>query len=120
MGTQSINERANAWIVGGDTGISSKVIWAVMMGCVTPPVMRTPPQDPSDFGRCYRLLKLIPEWKLRLGEVEEAMPRWRPYIREWERLQKMYVMAIHSGAKTAPAMYQLMRECAQDHTDAAD
>ena len=27
------------------------------------------PADPSDFGRCYRLFKLIPEWEARINEL---------------------------------------------------
>jgi len=63
-------KRACQWIISDDTGISSKVIWAVMMG-VKPNNVSTP-SDNSDFGRCYRLLKLMPEWEKRLNELKKV------------------------------------------------
>lgn len=66
-------ETALAWIVGDDTGISSEVIWAVMMGVDPKNILdKSTPSDPSDFGRCYRLLKLIPEWEKRLEELRKV------------------------------------------------
>src|SRR4051812_45875580 len=47
-----------AWLKNGDTGISSLTILEVMTGHTAE---RTDtPLDPSDFGRCYRLLKVMP------------------------------------------------------------
>ena len=81
------------WIIGGDTGVSSNTIWAVMMGAVTgnePWYTFNVPHDPSDFGRCYRLLVLFPEWRARLNEVVAKFPEWTGMVREWDRLSKLY------------------------------
>jgi hypothetical protein len=82
------------WITGGDTGISSKTIWAVMMDAVDPHGdgfnRYDVPYDPSDFGRCYRLLNHFPEWKLRLGEVAKHFPAWVGLVREWDRLTALF------------------------------
>jgi len=65
-------EGPQEWIVAGDTGISSRVIWAVMMGVSLDVMPRVDvPHDPPDFGRCYRLLEVMPEWRDRLGEVAD-------------------------------------------------
>ncbi len=87
------NLPAYQWILGRDTGISSKTIWAVMMGVITEPIRCNAqydiPWDCHDFGRCYRLLDAIPEWKARLQEVAVLVPKWAPLIREWARLEEL-------------------------------
>lgn len=90
----TIIERANQWILSRDTGTSSKTIWAVMMDAV--PEGRKDswdydiPHDPDDFGRCHRLLLLIPEWKGRLSEVASEFPKWKHLVREWDNLIDYY------------------------------
>jgi hypothetical protein len=82
------------WIVEGNIGTSSKTIWAVMMGVITQPSQcgRTydTPHDPDDFSRCWKLLVLFPEWLKRLSEVGELLPKWKPFVREWDKLEEMY------------------------------
>jgi len=81
------------WIVSGDTGRSSETIWSVMVGAKINKehwYRFDIPYDKSDFGRCYRLLKLFPEWKTRLHEVSKMFPKWGPMVREWNKLEEMY------------------------------
>jgi hypothetical protein len=85
------------WILGRDTGTSSKTIWAVMMkavnkgdACTESSITFDVPHDVDDFGRCYRLLALFPEWRGRLDEVSKIFVIWTPYIREWNKLEKLY------------------------------
>src|SRR5690606_32787600 len=100
------------WIVGYDTGISSRTIWHVMMG--TPPPSRVDiPHDPGDFGRCYRLLKLIPEWRGRLREVAERYPIWGPMVEAWDELERMYEAALATEKNVSDEsrrMYRRMYE----------
>lgn len=96
-----------AWLRGRDTGISSQTIYAVMMN----QHLRNHydvPHDPEDFGRCYRLLKLFPAWRERLGEVVARFPAWGPIVREWDRIQELYEAELSSG--TAPKCYELMQQ----------
>ena len=65
----SIQKRANAWLLGDDTGMSSKMLAAHMLGLK--PARNTPPTDASDRGRCIRLLEIIPEWIERLDEMKK-------------------------------------------------
>lgn len=69
-------DRELEWLLGHDTGISSLTICAVLSGKhgIAAEVARGHfgadiPHDPADFGRCYRLLQAIPEWRARLEEV---------------------------------------------------
>jgi len=72
------------WLHGLDTGVSSETIYSVMTGHnVLTCGEGDAPHDPGDFGRCYRLLKLFPEWRERLAEVvlhaqRRHLPRGRP------------------------------------------
>lgn len=76
--------RACRWIVSDDTGASSKIIWCVMMLGEYPDRGREP-FDRWDLGRCYRLLALMPEWKVRLPEVIALAPKqhfWAGQVQE--------------------------------------
>jgi len=79
------------WMMAGDTGISSETIVHVMEG--TPPPLLGPdvPYDAGDFGRCHRLLLAIPEYRGRLQEVADRYPAWVGIIREWSRLDTLYM-----------------------------
>ena len=84
--------REQIWLANGETGISSKTIHAVLTGMVDDMVFNASPSwlkydvphDPSDFRRCYLLLKLIPEWRERLDEVAERFPKWKPFVKHCE------------------------------------
>ena len=98
------------WITGHDTGISSETIWSVMMGC-KPPAWNAPPQDPSDFGRCYRLLIEFPAWRSRLGEVAIRHPEWDALVRHWDELETLWEQESPSGK--CPLLYRRMNEVRQ-------
>ena len=104
-------QRAIQWMMGGDTGISSKAIWGVMMG--TPPIIwweQSPPLDPDDFGRCYRLLALIPNWRPRLAEVSALFPQWQRIVDHWADLEALYQEEVPNHRGNAPRLYSLMRK----------
>lgn len=79
------------WIAGPDTGISSKTIFAALTGITwTERFSPDIPHDPDDFGRCYRLLLIFPEWRFRLAEVAMRFPVWGPMIAIWDELTAMW------------------------------
>ena len=87
--------RAMEWFRSTYTGVSSLTIWSVMTGL---PVQTTGvPKDLWDFGRCYRLLETIPEWKPRLREVAIAYQAWVPFVLEWDALTTFYEEYKRSG-----------------------
>lgn len=88
----------NNWISGGDLGGAAVAIWCVMVGKVqgdgTFPTngeiyKYTIPKHTGSFYRCYKLLKLFPEWRTRLPEVVKAFPEWQPFVRDWDVLTKI-------------------------------
>lgn len=93
----STRNRALEWIILGPTGMSSKAIWAVMMGVVTrenraelAQYQFDVPQDRDDFGRCHDLLEWLPEWKSRIREVGEVFPEWKSFTDNWGYLDIQY------------------------------
>jgi hypothetical protein len=96
------------WFLGRDTGTSSLAIFEVMTGTKSPHRSYSFPLDPDDFGRCYRLLNLFPEYRLRLPEVAERFPAWRPMVARWDEMTALYEEELPRG--TAPKLYELMQE----------
>lgn len=99
-----------AWLTNGDTGTSSKTIWSVLTGRrITEPYFSPDvPHDPADFGRCYRLLKVMPSWRARLSEVALKHSAWTPLVEAWDELTALYEEELPNG--TAPKLYARMRE----------
>lgn len=109
-------DAAMRWIVGNDTGISSKAIWAHMNGLPVGGDWGADgsfPRDPGDFGRCYRLLALNLAWRLRIGEMAAYGDQWKALAEAWDELESLYEAEIdrsvprHRGA--APRLYARMQ-----------
>lgn len=90
----NVTQAQLSWALGRDTGTSSKTIFSVMTGSELD--RSDVPYDPDDFGRCYRLLVLFPEWIPRLKEVADIYPEWGPMVREWDKLTTEYITAKNS------------------------
>ena len=108
-----------AWIASDDAGVSSMTIWGVMMNLPTRAdrFFNSPPFDPSDFGRCYRLLKVMPSWRARLAEVSKKFPQWEPFVRSWDELTSLYEAELPSGK--CPNLYKLMEKLRDEDCDTA-
>jgi len=104
-------ERAIGWLHGNDTGASSKSIWTVMAGMPIENDHGDIPCDPSDFGRCYRLLQLIPEWEPGWRKAIEARnPAWGPFVEAWDTLVAIYEDELPNDDGKAPRLYAYMQE----------
>ncbi len=102
------NKNAMQWIAGHDTGVSSKTIWSHMMGArVERAPWGTCPLDPSDFGRCHRLLLLVPEWRPRLPEMAKYSKWWAGLVAAWDELDALYLEELPSGV--CPKLYDRMK-----------
>lgn len=87
--TEDQLRRAHAWVVSDDTGLSSKQLWAVMMG--VPPGRSYYPCDPSDLGRCLRLLDAVPDWRPRIREMAAQSPEWDALTTRWSELEASFL-----------------------------
>jgi hypothetical protein len=98
------------WLKGRDTGASSATIWTVMTGLPVP-YQPNVPRDPDDFGRCFRLLALFPQWRPRLPEVAAKYPEWKPFVDAWDQLKAMFENALSSSSSDrGREMYEFMKE----------
>lgn len=113
MNTPTDTQAALAWITGDDTGTSSQTIWAVMMDAPAPK-WASVPLDPSDFGRCHRLLQLIPSWRARLSEVAARHPKWGPMVARWDEVAAIYEQELAENTGKAPRTYALMKTIWRD------
>jgi len=64
--------KALQWLATGDSGRSSETICFYLLGVDY--LYLTHPYDRADFGRCYRLLEFIPDFRLRLDELRAISP----------------------------------------------
>lgn len=94
------------WIVGEDTGLSSLTMASVWLGAKSGQFSF--PRDPSDFGRCWRLVEQIPAIRDAFPRIGAVYPPIAPYLEHWEELSQLYMEAIESGTGKAPELYQRM------------
>lgn len=110
------------WLMGRDTGISSKAIFAVMTNTYYDPKTYTPvPYDPADFGRCHRLLERFPTWRLFLDKMPATYPAWAPYVPVWDELTALYLEEEPTGS--CPRLYERLKGLkglAEEAYEAAD
>ena len=88
---QRHSKELNKWIVSGDTGLSSKSIWCIIMGVeeTSPSV----PCDSDDFGRCYRLLayfNLSEKGAILFGLSKFDIWKSLTKIDKWLALEQLY------------------------------
>ncbi len=106
-----IPKAALAWITSRDTGESSKAIWSHMTGAKCSGHLSTP-SEPSDLGRCLRLLESVPEWSPRMPEMACHGIDWARMASRWDELAAYMIgeVGIHweKGGK-APKTYALMQ-----------
>ena len=101
--------KQDKWLHGADTGISSRAIFAVMTGTQERMLDRWGfgyPLDPDDFGRCYRLLNLFPEWRARIHEMGSISSEWGRLSANWGELTALF--EEESPKKKCPKLYARM------------
>jgi len=95
------------WLNSDDTGVSSKAIVAYMEGIEPGRFGYDYPHDPSDLGRCLRLLDIMPEYKARLKHMKHLSPVWRNLIQNWNEISALYYEEYPTGR--APKCYDRMK-----------
>lgn len=110
----TISTRYALWAAGRDTGSSSLTMGAIMMGA-DPKDLRSGshPRDPSDLGRCLRLLALIPEWRADLDKMRGVSPAWAALVDHWDELATLMADEVGidwSKGKIAERTYDRMKE----------
>lgn len=110
----SVDKRVFEWLASGDTGLSSEAIMLWLSARVKDETWGShTPSDPSDLGRCLRLLERIPEWKERMPEMAEAGGLWPGYVARWDEMAALMEEEVGidcSKGKSAPRTYALMKQ----------
>lgn len=78
------------WFLQGETGVSSEAIVAQMIGINTETLWDDHPHDNGDFGRCYRLLKEIPEFRAKIAMMRERSEQWAALVNCWDELELLH------------------------------
>ena len=107
-----------AWKASDDTGMSSKYLAYILSGDWTSAEGRdrktlSYPHDPDDFGRCYRMLRACPEFKISSAadmvvRTEQMEKPWPQLGAAWPELEALYEKELPNGE--APLLYQRMKE----------
>ena len=100
------------WLASDDTGMSSKYLAGVLAGGVSAPISEFAyPHDPSDFGRCYRMLRACPELRAKIAVMGTMKNPWPQLYAAWSELEQLYEAESPSG--TAPKLYARMQQIIQ-------
>ncbi len=98
------------WLAGLDRGVSSEtIVWALWPAARAEiGKVRGVPHDPSDFGRCFRLLERVPAMRADLPKVAEVFPEWRPFVEAWSELEDLWREEWPSGE--CPKLYARIQQ----------
>lgn len=104
------------WLLNSrDTGQSSEAIVRHMLGFGG---RAHYPLDPSDLGRCLRLLRLIPEWKPRMHEMAAHGAIWAALSARWAELEDSMEREVgidwDKGVSVAPRTYALLQRIREE------
>ena len=106
MSQKPVNERATRWLASNDTGASSLAIARHMLGLEHDEWGASYPIDGADFGRCFRLLELIPEWRERMPEMASYSRQWAALCAVWSDLEARH----RTGKDVYDAMKAALRK----------
>jgi hypothetical protein len=105
--TTTIQERMIFWLGSGERGMGSEAMFEKISGYKLKGYTYHP-CDPDDFKRCYKLLKIIPEWKSELHKLKELSPVWEKLVDNWDKLTEYYENMLE--VKKPNGMYEFMRD----------
>lgn len=87
---------ARLWLQSNDTGVSSLTISHVLLGIPQKMDRLNGPLDPSDFGRCVRLLEKVPSLRSRMSELAST-PGWKNIAPRWDEFESLYREGMQKG-----------------------
>lgn len=107
LGLSSL-ERITKWAVSDDTGLSSEYLASCAIGDPNESVHY--PLDPSDFGRCYRLMQILSddEQFAALDRAAKESTKWATIGVHWAELVQLYLE--EKDLDRAPKLYARMKE----------
>lgn len=115
--TDPVESKALAWLENGQVGLSSATLCATLF-----PNLKNHfrfdgmldddggievnwPHDNSDFGRCDKFFKAVPEAKARLDEMRHVSPEWNNLVDKWSDIEKL------SSEGKGQEVYDVISQC---------
>lgn len=84
-----VSRMIGQWMCGRDTGVSSLAVAAATLGAM-PLSQSCQPHDSDDFGRCYRLIALVPEARDGVRALAGHSVAWERLAENWDGLSALY------------------------------
>ena len=97
-----------AWAACDDVGISSSFMARCLLGYVAAGEYGHP-HDPSDFHRCVKMIKAMPNLRGTIPEMASESPEWAKVVENWDRWEKMLEVATF-GTGGATDLFKEMQE----------
>lgn len=72
----------------------------------------SPPYDPSDFGRCYRMLREFPELREKLNNMKTLNTTWHCLVMVWSVLEDIFERDEDSGKSSD--LYLILKTLTKD------
>lgn len=113
MGETERMRGALKWLVGRDTGASSRAMLCVALDL---PHDGSDPLDPSDLGRCLRLLERMPWVRDAFPKIRDISPTWAELIDRWDELTRLYERESLRADGRAPGLYAAMCDITDRHS----
>lgn len=104
MPTEKSLRKIGEWFRSHDTGVSSETMAAIFLGAKKGDF--DGPLDNSDFGRCYRLVKKVPEIREAFRKIGKRVPAFAGILRNWDELARLY----EEGDRSRRALYDRIKE----------
>ncbi len=105
-------EKMNWWRNKGEHGTSSELMYRFISSGYrnlgsSSQYENIHPSDPSDFRRCYILIKAIPEWRENLDLMKQISPTWSNIVDNWDKLCSMLEELVETHKDNG--MYDFMK-----------
>ena len=98
------------WIAEGrGVGLSAQAMALSVTGNFK---QKNHPYDPSDFNRCLKLIKKIPEIEDNFDEVAKISGTWSKLIEHWSDIESCFLNEVGfdwCNGNRAPATYELIK-----------
>lgn len=102
------------WLANGERGISSNTMVTHLLGInALKDWIPDHPWDPSDLGRCRKLMEQVPEIAERFPGMATCTTAWRHLVESWDELCRTMDKEApnwREGYGVAPRTYSMMQQ----------
>ena len=114
-----ISAAAIQWLANGERGLSAETIFETLTGMRCRPSIwgsNHYPHDADDLRQCLELLRRVPEFAPRFGEMRAVSPVWARLVDAWDELTALFEQECPRQKGWAPKTCLRMREIIGDGT----